>query len=158
MARQSLKQQVAPLWNFLESTFGMKAALNLYPPYMGAGIKTTHVSDDRQTIKVEMTLQLMNENYVGTHFGGSLYAMCDPFFMFILMANLGEDYIVWDQRPGTGTVSADFHIPSSRIEEIKDELKLKKKNTYIFEALVKNEALEDVARIEKYLYVRKNRK
>lgn len=54
---------------------------------------------------------------MGTHFGGSLYAMCDPFYMWILMENLGKDFIVWDKaatirfkKPGTGTVNAEFEI------------------------------------------------
>ena len=62
-----------------------------------------------------MRLTSWNRNFVGTHFGGSLYSMCDPFFVLILSAALGRDYVVWDKaaairflRPGRGTVKATF--------------------------------------------------
>ena len=44
---------------------------------------------------------LLNRNYVGTHFGGSLFAMTDPFYMLMMMRNLGPDYIVWDKHRGS---------------------------------------------------------
>src|SRR5690242_3493320 len=59
--------------------------LNLYPPFLGAGIHVRRISEDFRTIDVEMPLRFWNRNYVGTHFGGSLYAMCDPFFMVMLI-------------------------------------------------------------------------
>jgi len=70
--------------------------LQFYPPFLGAGIKVK-VSKDVKTVDVSMKLTFWNRNYVGTHFGGSLYAMCDPFFFFLLMENLGMKYIVWDK-------------------------------------------------------------
>ena len=73
-----------------------------------------------------MKLRWWNRNYVGTQFGGSLYSMCDPFFMLILVEALGPRYVVWDKaatirfrRPGRGTVHATFHIPQERIDEIR---------------------------------------
>ena len=66
--------------------------LSLYPPYLGAGVRVTRVSDDLRTFEVEMKLRFYNRNYVGTHFGGSLYSMCDPFYMLILLEALGRDY------------------------------------------------------------------
>jgi hypothetical protein len=32
-----------------------------------------------------MNLRWYNTNYVGTHFGGSLYSMVDPIYMLLLM-------------------------------------------------------------------------
>ncbi len=67
-----------------------KRLINWYPPYMGAGIRVTHVSDDFRRIRVEMRLRWYNRNYVGTHFGGSLFAMADPFLMIMAIRNLGS--------------------------------------------------------------------
>ena len=64
--------------------------LNLYPPYLGAGIRVTGYDNSHTWFDVEMELTPWNRNYVGVHFGGSLYSMCDPFFMMILMHNLGK--------------------------------------------------------------------
>ena len=66
--------------------------INFYPPFFGAGVRARQV--DEHTVRVEMKLTFLNQNAVGTHFGGSLYSMCDPWFMLILMRLLGRDYFV----------------------------------------------------------------
>lgn len=113
-------------------------------------------------LEVEMKMRWWNRNLVGTHFGGSLYSMCDPFYMFILMENLGSGYIVWDKaatirfkKPGMGTVRAVFEIPPDRIAEIKAEVDLIGKYDYHFTAVVTNENGEIVAEVDKTVYVRK---
>jgi acyl-coenzyme A thioesterase PaaI-like protein len=64
--------------------------VNFYPPFLGAGIHSRNL--DECTIRVTMKLTSFNRNLVGVHFGGSLYAMCDPWYMLILMRLLGDDY------------------------------------------------------------------
>ncbi|HSK76761.1 MAG TPA: DUF4442 domain-containing protein [Thermoanaerobaculia bacterium] len=134
---------------------------NVYPPYLGAGVRVK-ASPDLHTFEVRMKLRVWNRNYVGTHFGGSLYTMCDPFFMLILMNALGRDYIVWDKeatirfrRPGRGTVRATFHIPPERVAEIRAEADEKRKVEPVFKADILDEQGEVVAEVEKLLYVRR---
>jgi len=67
----------------------LKLGLNLYPPYLGTGIHVAEIAPDLRSLRVVMHLRFYNRNYVGTHFGGSLYAMCDPFFMLMVINNLG---------------------------------------------------------------------
>lgn len=135
--------------------------LNLYPPYLGAGVRV-RTSADLHTFDVRMKLHWWNRNYVGTHFGGSLYTMCDPFYMLILFEQLGRDYIVWDKaatirfrRPGRGAVRAVFHIPPERIEEIRAAADRDGKVEPVFTAEVRDEQGELVAEVEKLLYVRR---
>jgi len=135
--------------------------LNLYPPYIGAGVRVK-VAPDLRTFEVRMKLRFWNRNYVGTHFGGSLYAMCDPFFMLILMEALGRGYVVWDKaaairflRPGRGTVKATFHIPQERIDEIRAAADAGGKVEPTFEVRVVDEQGQVVAEVEKLLYVRR---
>lgn len=135
--------------------------LNLYPPYIGAGVRVK-VSPDLRTFEVRMKLRFWNRNYVGTHFGGSLYTMCDPFFMLILMEALGRGYVVWDKaaairflRPGRGTVKATFHIPQERIDEIRAAADAGGKVEPTFEVSVVDEQGQVVAEVEKLLYVRR---
>src|SRR5690349_1608608 len=71
--------------------------LSLYPPFLGAGVRVVHVSRDLCTFDVRMPLTPLNRNYLGTHFGGSLYSLCDPFYLLILAENLGPGYVVWDK-------------------------------------------------------------
>jgi acyl-coenzyme A thioesterase PaaI-like protein len=138
--------------------------MSFYPPFLGAGIRVVRISPDRRTFQVRMKLTFFNRNYVGTHFGGSLYAMCDPFFMLILIPALGRDYVVWDKaatirfrRPGRGTVRATFHIPEERIEEIRRAADAGKKLEPVFKAEVVGEDGEVVAEVEKTLSVRRRR-
>ncbi len=135
--------------------------LSLYPPYLGAGIRVKSSSDLR-TFEVRMKLRFWNRNYLGTQFGGSLYSMCDPFFVLILSAALGRDYVVWDKaaairflRPGLGTVKATFHIPQERIDEIRAAADAGSKVEPTFQAAVVDGEGKVVAEVEKLLYVRR---
>lgn len=71
--------------------------INLWPPFLGSGIRVTRLDRDWKAVDVEMRLLVFNRNYVGTHYGGSLYSMTDPFYMLMLIENLGREYIVWDK-------------------------------------------------------------
>ena len=125
-------------------------------------IRVIYRSPDLRTIRVQSKLGRRNLNAVGTHFGGTLYAMCDPWFMLILMHALGDDYIVWDKaadikfvKPGKGTVTATFVIPNERVEEIRACADAGEKIEPMFEVDVVDEKNEVVAHVDKLLYVRK---
>ena len=134
--------------------------MNFYPPLFGAGIRSRYI--DERTIQVEMKLTKLNRNIVGVHFGGSLYAMCDPWFMLILMRLLGTGYIVWDKaasiqflKPGRGMVTATFHIPPERVDEIRAAADRGEKVEPTFTVDVVDDQNQVIARVEKLLYVRK---
>jgi len=136
--------------------------INFWPPYLGAGIRIKSISDDITSVDVELKLRRWNRNYVKTHFGGSLYAMTDPFFMLILMEHLGRDYIVWDKaatirfkKPGLTTVYAHFEIPKSRLDEIRAAADRERKVEPIFTVNVTDKDGTVIAEVEKILYVRR---
>jgi proline racemase len=138
--------------------------MNIWPPFLGAGIRVRRLSSDWTEIDVEMKLHGWNRNYVGTHYGGSLYSMADPFFMVMLIQNLGKDYIVWDKsasirfkKPGRGTVSASFRLSQEQIREIKQALNTheNEKIERVFTVEVKDESGSVVAQIEKLLHIRR---
>ena len=81
--------------------------INIWPPFVGAGIRVTRRTPDMKAVDVEMKLHFFNRNYVGTHYGGSLYSMTDPFYMLMLMHNLGADYIVWDKAEASAFASPE---------------------------------------------------
>src|SRR5512143_2808027 len=102
--------------------------LGFYPPYLGAGVRVRDVSPDLHAFTIEMPLTRWNRNWVGTHFGGSLYSLADPWFMLILIQQLGQGYVVWDKaasirfvKPGRGTVRARFEVPAERVAAIRAE-------------------------------------
>lgn len=136
--------------------------MNFWPPFLGAGIKVKKISDDFNDITVEMKLTKLNRNYVGTQFGGSIYAMTDPFYMMILMKNLGKDYIVWDKAadiqfksPGKGKLTAHFNITQQQLAEIKAAADKNYKVEPRFKVEVKDEQGNVVAEVDKLLYVRR---
>lgn len=135
--------------------------INLYPPYLGMAVRVRSVNEDYTRFEVELRSRWYNRNLFGTHFGGSLYAMTDPFFVFIVMMNLGSGYIVWDKsaaidflKPAKGTILGVFEIGRDRLEEIRAEVDELGKNTYRFEADLVDEAGNAVARVSKEVYVR----
>ena len=135
--------------------------INWYPPFLGMGIRVRAHNDDLTRFEVELRDKWYNRNLFGTHFGGSLYTMSDPFFVFIVTMNLGRGFIVWDKsasieflKPAQGNILGVFEIAAARLEEIRSDLENHGKNTYHFEADLKNEAGEVVARVQKEIYVR----
>ena len=138
----------------------MLRAINIWPPFFGAGIRVRWRSN--QAVDVEMKLRFWNRNYVGTHYGGSLYSMADPFYMLMLMENLGRDYIVWDKaasirfrKPGKGRVKAEFRLTDAQLDEIREKLKLQERYEPTFVVEVKDEAGEVVAEVQKVLHIRR---
>ncbi len=134
-------------------------AINFWPPFLGAGIRVKYLTATETD--VEMKLRFWNRNYVGTHFGGSLYSMTDPFFMLMLIDNLGPDYIVWDKsatirfrKPGRGKVCAEFRISAEQLEQIRCAVSAQGKTEPTFVVQVKDESGDVVAEVEKIVYVR----
>ena len=139
-----------------------KFGMGLWPPFLGAGIKVKHIAADFREVVVSMKLRWYNRNYVGTHFGGSLAAMTDPFYMLMLIHILGNEYTVWDKTstidfiaPGRGTVTARFRLKDEQITEIKENTA--KGDAYLpeFSVDIVNGSDDVVARVRKKLYVRK---
>lgn len=135
--------------------------MRLYPPFLGAGVVVTDVAADLTSLDVQMKLTPLNRNFVGTQFSGSLYSMCDPWFMLLLMMQIGDGYVVWDKsasidflKPGRGTVRARFEMPRARVEELQREAQATGKTNPTFEALVVSADGEAVARVRKILSVR----
>ncbi|RZA10788.1 MAG: DUF4442 domain-containing protein, partial [Proteobacteria bacterium] len=134
---------------------------NIWPPFLGAGITVDHVSSDFRQVTVRLKDRVVNRNYVGSHFGGSLFAMTDPFYMLMFIQNLGSKYYVWDLRskiefidPAYGTIRADFVIDDERLSRVQKGTASGEKfeDTFIIE--LKNSSGEIVSRVEKVLYFR----
>jgi acyl-coenzyme A thioesterase PaaI-like protein len=139
----------------------LRFGMNLWPPFLGAGIRVRHIAEDWSEVVVELRHGLMNRNYVGTHYGGSLFSMTDPFYALMLMHLLGERYLVWDQAagiefvaPGRGTVSAVFRLAKEEVEAIRAQAASGEKVLPAFDVEVRDADNALVARVHKTLYVR----
>lgn len=160
MLRQTLTRRARAFRKWLIFRF-----INLWPPFAGAGIRVTRNDIASGVIEVRLKLRWWNRNYVGTHYGGSLYSMCDPFFMLILMEHLGPGFTVWDKaatirfrKPGRGIVRARFEISSEEVDEIRETATREGKAEPLFVARVIDSEDQIVAEVEKLVHVKKNRK
>lgn len=100
-------------------------AFNLWPCYRGTGGRVTHIAADWSELRVRLPLSWRTRNYVGTIFGGSLYAAVDPFYMLMLIHRLGPGFVVWDKaasirfrKPGRSRLFATFRIEEAEVAEI----------------------------------------
>ena len=143
---------------------GMRWMFNIWPPFRGAGIRVREIAPDFRSATVELRMKLLNRNYVGTHFGGSLFAMTDPFFMIMMMKNLGPQYLVWDKegtvrflKPARGTLVARFQLPEERIAEARAKTESGEKFEPKFRVEIVDAAGVTVADVEKTLYIRRKK-
>ena len=140
----------------------LRTRINQYGPYVGAGVEVTHIAADASEVRVRMRLDDSNRNLVGTHFGGSLYAMVDPHLMILLMRQLGPEYTVWDRSatidfvaPGRGLVSAVVRLPASEVEPVREATRDGAPAYPEWSIDITNEAGDVVATVRKTLYVRR---
>jgi acyl-coenzyme A thioesterase PaaI-like protein len=140
----------------------LRRTMAIWPPFLFAGIRVVRLDDDFGRARVELRERWFNRNYVGTHFGGSLFAMTDPFWMILLMRRLGPGYRVWDRageirfdKPGRGTVTARFELDDATVDAIRAEAAGGAKVLHWFETEVVDEAGDVVARVRKQVYVRR---
>lgn len=138
---------------------------NLFPAYRGSGGRIEYIAADYREVRIHVDLSWRTRNYVGTIFGGSLYAAVDPVYMIMLIKTLGPAYVVWDKaatirfkRPGRGRLSARFVIPEEETEAIRRELDTRDSIDRIYEVrLVDGEGVVHAA-VEKVIYIgRKDR-
>ena len=141
-----------------------KYIFNHFAPFKGAGIQIAKFDPKNYHIRVKMPLTRHNRNIVGVHFGGSLYAMVDPFYMTLLMHHLGDKYVVWDKAasiqflsPGRSTVYADFHLDAQEIATVKQLADNYAPVHRIYTLNIYDEAGIRIAAVEKTLYIRRKK-
>ena len=142
----------------------LKRLLNIYPPYLGAGVKIIYISEDWRELHVSMSLHWFNRNAVGTHFGGSLYSMIDPHLMLLLMQLLGKEYLVWDKsadiefvKASKRKVTAVIKISNKDLEVIRSNTDNGEKYFSNFIVEIRDEDGDLVARVRKTIYVRRKK-
>ncbi|MDA8791748.1 DUF4442 domain-containing protein [Bacteriovoracaceae bacterium] len=150
----------------LESLDSPRLAMKMisyWPPYFFSGIKVVDFNDDLTQIKVRLKTSLINRNYKGTHFGGSLYSMIDPFYMFMMIHAMGPGYRVWDIsakidfiKATSNTVLAEFKLEPKVVKKVKNLTSSGEKHIESFLVEIREEVTNElVASAVKDVYVRK---
>src|SRR5229473_3191435 len=137
-------------------------SFNRFPCYRGTGARLRYVAPDWSEIRIELPLSRRTRNYVGTIFGGSMYAAVDPICMIMLIRRLGPEFVVWDKaatilfkKPGRETLHARFAVTDEELAAIRTELDLQRSadRTYMVELVDGSGTI--CATVEKLIYVRK---
>ncbi len=117
---QTSRKESFKSWRF-------RQLMNWYPMYFGTGGKILFWSGDWREVHLRLRRNVWTYNYVGTIFGGSLFAAADPFYMLILLRSLGNQYVVWDKtgsvrfrKPGRQTLYARFEITDEQLEMVRE--------------------------------------
>jgi acyl-coenzyme A thioesterase PaaI-like protein len=104
---------------------------NWFPAFRRTGGRLVYLATDWRAVRVKLPLNWKTRNYVGTMFGGSLYAAVDGIYMVMLMKQLGPTYVVWDKsasirfrKPCRTTVYATFTIDERETDTIREQLKI----------------------------------
>lgn len=135
---------------------------NFFPAYRGTGARITYLADDWREVRIKLPLSWRTRNYVGTIFGGSMYAAVDPIYMIMLIKLLGPDYVIWDKaatirfkRPGRTTLYARFVIEPAETDAIRAALAEQPAvdRTYTVDLVDKDGVVH--ASVEKVIYIRR---
>lgn len=122
----SYKQLMKIGQRFLGLPTLFKYGYNWSPMYRRSTARIQSVSADLLTITIKLPISYKNRNYVGSIFGGSMFAAVDPIPMVQLMNLIGDDYVVWDKsaeiyfkRPAREDLYAEFNFTPEEVEKIK---------------------------------------
>lgn len=143
----------------------MRWGFNFFPAYRRTGGRITFIRKDWQEVHVKLPLNWKTRNYVGTMFGGSMFAVVDPIYMVMFIKLLGPEYIVWDKaaairfkRPGRTTLRACLKLPQGEIDAIRAHLEKNEKLERRYLITLVDAQGEVCAEVEKTLYFRKKEK
>jgi acyl-coenzyme A thioesterase PaaI-like protein len=146
------------------SPAALRRLMNMWPPFVFSGIRVETIAEDWRYARVRLKLRWYNRNYVRTQFGGSLFAMADPFWMILTMEALRHEYIVWDKAgeiefiaPGRSDVWAEIRIDDAMLDEIRAATANGEKHLRWCETEVKTADGEPIARVRKQIYVRRKK-
>ena len=135
---------------------------NFWPPFFGAGIKIDYISPDFRLVRVRLKKRPWTTNIVGIQYGGSMFSMTDPFYMTMLMQNLGPAYRILDKsshisylKPGKTELYSEFKLTQEQIDEIKRQVDALGKFEWTVQASVFDKRGEKIAQVEKVIWIKK---
>ncbi len=156
MAGAILTGMASPGW--------LRLRANLWPPFIGAGIRVEHIGSDFRSITVALRQRWYNRSLLGMTSGAPLYAMTSPFFALMVRKCLTSDYMVWDKAGSIEYLAAARGRAWARLELLEEDMQQIRhmtangdKHLHLFSVDVRDDEGMAIARIEKMIYVRRKR-
>ena len=141
----------------------IRRLINYWPPFLFSGIRVIAVTDDWRRVEAELRLRWWNRNAVGTMFGGSLFAMTDPFYPLMLQHNLGPGYTVWTKSaaveflsPGRTVARVSFLLSAEVLHEIRAATEVGGKCEPEFSGVISDPEGRPIAKVYLTLHVRRS--
>lgn len=142
MMKPAWLAKLSPAWRARMVRLGF----NLNPAFRGTGGRVVHVAQNLRHIRIRLPLSWRTRNIVGSLYGGSLFAITDGAHPMMLMAALGDGYIVWDKaasiryrKPGYSTLYGDFLLTAAELAEIQAALAVSHELDYSFQIELKDQ-------------------
>lgn len=105
-----------------------RTLFNLYPAFFATGARLTYFDGEFRELHVALPLSWRTRNYVGTIFGGSMFAGLEPLYRVMLIERLGPNYTVEDRcgairfrRPARTTLYARFRLDDGQLFAIRSD-------------------------------------
>ena len=137
-----------------------KTVFNLFPSYRRSGGRVCFISDNWKEVHIKLRYSWKTRNYVGSVFGGSIYAALDPIYMVQLIYILGKNYVVWDKdatvkfiKPIKKTVYARFLISEELLQEIRETIEKEQKGNFVLQTQFEDAEGTVYALVEKTIYI-----
>ncbi len=157
-----MTQRIGGIKAALSTPTWLRRGMNLWPPYLFAGVRIEAIDPDWRRVRVRLAKTPLTTNYFGTQFGGSLFSMVDPFWVIMLVHNLGTDHVIWDKAgeiefvaPGKTAVRAELVLDAAVIEQLRAQAAGGERVLHWFECDIVDAAGAVVARTRKQVYIRR---
>lgn len=142
----------------------LKWALNFYPPLFFQRIWITKFYPGFLGVDVKISNSLLNRNYNGSIFGGTIFSATDPFYPILfdqLMQRRGFKVRVWLKsasiqyiKPGMSTLYFSLKITEEMIADAEQSLKINGKFVKSYPVQIFNKEGELCASAINEVYVR----
>ena len=137
-----------------------KILFNISPMYRRTNARLIDVSEDIHRVKIKISLNYKNRNYMGTMFGGSMLSATDPIYMIQLLQILGDDYVVWDKstnirfkKPANQHCYAIFEFTTEEINQIKNDVLQHNEINLVKNLSIESKSKNVYAVVEKTIYI-----
>lgn len=152
----STLKRIPPRWR----SRVMRAGFNLHPAFRGTGGRVIFISPDLLQVRVCLPLNRRTRNFVGSLYGGSLFAVTDGVHVAMLLSTLSRDVVVWDKaaairyrKPAFCALYADFHLSTSELNQIAADLDEHHETSRKFTIELKDKAGNIYTVVERMVYI-----